>query len=263
VKESCANANTNRYRAPLPRRSRSSFSNIEGRDFFPDGERWRHADPARGEKKTALPPGISRKRKARIDARPSQTTPTRPQIPQNCIDARKPRKLRSRAIGIFPRFTRAHIFFSTKSALINVGERAEKNFTPRKPRARVQTRRARSRENRAISVFDANRTGKKREERRESIRSSRRTIFVYLRFFFCFLFLACEKCEEGEFLRSEREREQREMKNRKIRCCDAKKKFEKLCLLSTFSRERERERERERLHIFKEETVLFCCRLMR
>jgi len=159
---------------------------------------------------------------------------------------------------------RAHtFFFSTKSALINVGERAEKNFTPRKPRARVQTRRARSRENRAISVFDANRTGKKREERRESIRSSRRTIFVYLRFFFCFLFLACEKCEEGEFLRSEREREQREMKNRKIRCCDAKKKFEKLCLLSTFSRERERERERERLHIFKEETVLFCCRLMR
>jgi hypothetical protein len=38
------------------------------------------------------------------------------------------------------------------------------------------------------------------------------------------------------------------MKNRKIRCCDAKKKFEKLCLLSTFSREK---RERDRLHIFK------------
>ena len=152
---------------------------------------------------------------------------------------------------------RAHtFFFSTKSALINVGERAEKNFTPRKPRARVQTRRARSRENRAISVFDANRTGKKREERRESIRSSRRTIFVYLRFFFCFLFLACEKCEEGEFLRSEREREQREMKNRKIRCCDAKKNLKNFVCSQLFP-ERERERERERGFTFLKKRL--CC----
>ena len=262
MKESCANANTNRYRAPLPRRSRSSFSNIEGRDFFPDGERGRHADPARGEKKTALPPGISRKRKARIDARPSQTTPTQPQIPQNCIDARKPRKLRSRAIGIFPRFTRAHIFFLDQKRPNKCRREGGKKFhPPETARARPNAKSTIARKPRDISLR-CEPNGKKREERRESIRSSRRTIFVYLRFFFCFLFLACEKCEEGEFLRSEK-REKREMKNRKIRCCDAKKKFEKLCLLSTFSRERERERERERLHIFKEETVLFCCRLMR
>ena len=168
MKESCANANTNRYRAPLPRRSRSSFSNIEGRDFFPDGERGRHADPARGEKKTALPPGISRKRKARIDARPSQTTPTQPQIPQNCIDARKPRKLRSRAIGIFPRFTRAHIFFLDQKRPNKCRREGGKKFhPPETARARPNAKSTIARKPRDISLRCEPNGEKERGETRE------------------------------------------------------------------------------------------------
>jgi hypothetical protein len=107
---------------------------------------------------------------------------------------------------------RAHtFFFSTKSALINVGERAEKNFTPRKPRARVQTRRARSRENRAISVFDANRTGKReRGETREHPQFTTHHFCFYLRFFFCFLFLRGKSVrKERVFEKRERERSER------------------------------------------------------
>ena len=173
-----------------------------------------HLDPARGKKKTALPPGISRKRKARIDARSSQTTRTQPQIPYNCIDARKTRKLRSHATGIFPRFTRAHIFFLDQKR--PKCRRGGKKIH-RKPRAYVQTRRTRSCENRAVSVFDANRAGK-REKRCEHLQFTHH--FCLSKIFFRFL-LACEKCEESEKreARSERERErerERDEKSKKL-----------------------------------------------
>jgi len=69
------------------------------------------------------------------------------------------------------------------------------------------------------------------------------------------------KSVRKERVRSEREREARDEKIEKfVFCVMPKKNLKKLCLLSTFSREK---RERNRLHIFKEETALFCCRLMR
>jgi len=104
---------------------------------------------------------------------------------------------------------RAHYIFFLDQKRPKCG----KKFHHRKPREYVQTRRTRSRENRAISVFDPNRTGKKREREREkrceSICSSR-TIFVYLRFVsFCFL-LRVKSVKKFEESKSERE-----MKNRK------------------------------------------------
>ena len=166
-----------------------------------------HLDPARGKKKTALPPGISRKRKARIDARSSQTTRTQPQIPYNCIDARKTRKLRSHATGIFPRFTRAHIFFLDQKR--PKCRRGGKKFTGNRARTSKREERVRAKTARYQSSM---RTERGKERRDASICSSR-TIFVYLRFSFVF-FLRAKSVKRARSEKRERERE-REMKNRK------------------------------------------------
>ena len=131
---------------------------------------------------------------------------------------------------------RAHTFFSSTKSALNVGE-AEKKIH-RKPRAYVQTRRTRSCENRAVSVFDANRTGK-REKRCEHLQFTHH--FCLSKIFFCFL-LACEKCEESE-KREARERErERDEKSKKLGFL-IKKNLKTLSLFP--EREPERERERE------------------
>jgi len=188
VKESCANANTNRYRAPLPRRSRSSFSNVEGRDFFPDGERWRNTDPARGEKKNCAP---SR------NLSQTESTHRRASIANHPNATSNPSKLHRRAKTpkttlacdryLPPIYARTHFFLDQKRPNKCRREGGKKFHPPETARARPNAKNAIARKPRDISLR-CEPNGKKREERRESIRSSRRTIFVYLRFSFVFFF---------------------------------------------------------------------------
>ena len=103
---------------------------------------------------------------------------------------------------------RAHYIFFLDQKRPKCG----KKFHHRKPREYVQTRRTRSRENRAISVFDPNRTGKKREreEMREHLQFTHHFCLSKI-CFFLFSF-ASEKCEEVRRV-EERERDEKSKKN--------------------------------------------------
>jgi len=100
---------------------------------------------------------------------------------------------------------RAHYIFFLDQKRPKCG----KKFHHRKPREYVQTRRTRSRENRAISVFDPNRTGKKREreEMREHLQFTHHFCLSKICFFFCFL-LRVKSVKK-------RETRERDEKNRK------------------------------------------------
>jgi len=86
-----------------------------------------------------------------------------------------------------PIYARTHFFLDQKRPNKCRREGGKKFHPPETARARPNAKNAIARKPRDISLR-CEPNGKKREERRESIRSSRRTIFVYLRFSFVFFF---------------------------------------------------------------------------